>query len=222
MIKKDFNWGHSDQTYIDFVSKEIFTDHMYEEFFPVQPGDIVLDLGASTGPFTWSVMDKASKVYAIEPMSDRCQVIDINTQGYNVEIVKGIVYHSNGNIKFNDGCILTDQEEIVKTFTFKSFLEKYNINKIDFIKTDCEGGEYYMFKEENMDFLLNNVRNIVGEIHLSNPELKVEFRYWRDKYLKHFPNFEVRSVDGVDIKWDLYNDHFIEYYNEVFFHINNF
>ena len=100
----------------------------------------------------------------------------------------------------------------VKTTSFKSIVEKYNLDRIDFIKTDCEGGEYSLFTEANMPYLLNNVRNIVGEFHLSRsiPELKVEFRYFRDKYLKQFPKYEVYSVDGVNIKWDLWNDHFIE------------
>ena len=182
----------------------------------------MLDLGSSIGPFTWSIMDKASKVYAVEPMSDRCQMIHTNTQGYNVEIIKGIVYHSNGEIEFNDGCF-PGGEERVKTFTFQTFLKENNIDKIDFIKTDCEGGEYHLFRDENMNFLRNNVRSIVGEWHLSknNPEHKVEFRYFRDKYLKQFPNYEVYSVDGVNIKWDLWNEHFIEYYDEVIIHINN-
>jgi len=30
-------------------------------------------------------------------------------------------------------------------------------------------------------------------------------------------NFE----DGVDIKWDLWNEHFIEYYQQVLIYINN-
>ncbi len=72
-----------------------------------------------------------------------------------------------------------------------------------------------------MPYLLNNVRNIVGEWHLSRFSEKVEFRYFRDKYLKQFPNFEVYSIDGVNIKWDLWNDHFIEYYNQVIIHISN-
>jgi len=29
------------------------------------------------------------------------------------------------------------------------------------------------------------------------------------------------SVDNVDIKWDLWNDHFIEYYKQIIIHIDN-
>jgi len=221
-MKNKFEWGDSSPNFKKGITQEIFEDNCYEKIYPVKPGDVVLDLGASIGPFTWSIMDKASKVYSIEPMSNRCSILRNNTQGYPVEVVKGILYHSDGEVKFNDGC-LDDEDEIVRTFTFQTFLKEHNLDRIDFIKTDCEGGEYSLFTEANMPFLLNNVRSIVGEWHLSQklPELKVEFRYFRDKYLKQFPNYEVYSVDGVNIKWDLWNDNFINYYNEVIIHINN-
>lgn len=219
-MKQEFDWGDSPQPFINHITQDIFVKRCYEERFPVKKGDIVLDLGASIGPFSWSIMDKASKVYAVEPLSPRCELIEANTKGYPVEIVKGILHHSDGEVYFEDGC-LPDGGEQVKTFTFKSFLGETNTSRIDFIKTDCEGGEYKLFRDENMPFLLNNVRNIVGEFHLSNPELKVEFRYFRDKFLKQFPNYEVYGVCGTDIKWDLWNDHFIEYYNEVIIHISN-
>ena len=35
-----------------------------------------------------------------------------------------------------------------KTQTFKTFVEKNNIEKIDFLKVDCEGGEIFIFTEE--------------------------------------------------------------------------
>ena len=55
----------------------------------------------------------------------------------------------------------------------------------------------------------------------STKESKTEFRYFRDKYLKQFKNFKARAVDGTRITWDLWNDHFIEYYNQVILHISN-
>ena len=77
---------------------------------------------------------------------------------------------------------------------------------------------------------MNNVRNICGEFHLfpnrppynsKNDWCKMEFRYIRDKYFKLFKKVEARSVDNVDITWDLYNDHFIEYYDMVYLYFSN-
>jgi hypothetical protein len=104
---------------------------------------------------------------------------------------------------------------------FDSLVKEYGITKIDFLKTDCEGGEYNIFTEKNFDWIKNNVRKISGEWHLHNEETKNKFRKFRDLYLNEFTNHQVFSVDGTDIKWDLWNDHFIEYYSEVNLYIDN-
>ena len=229
MIKNKFEWGDSSPNFKKVITQEIFEDNCYEEIYPVKSGDVVLDLGASIGPFTWSIMDKASKVIAVEPSKELVPLIEKNTAGYPVSIVNKALAKWDGedvvDQVFNGYDVDHGWEnaEKVRTTSLKSIIKEHNLDRIDFIKTDCEGGEYSLFTEANMPFLLNNVRSIVGEWHLSkkHPEYKVEFRYFRDKYLKQFPNFEVYSVDGVNIKWDLWNDHFIEYYNEVIIHINN-
>jgi hypothetical protein len=89
------------------------------------------------------------------------------------------------------------------------------------MKTDCEGGEYDVFTDENFDYIVNHVKKISGEWHLSNAELKSKFRNFRDLYLNKLNNFEVFSVDGINIKWDLWNDHFIDFYTEVIIYIDN-
>jgi hypothetical protein len=95
------------------------------------------------------------------------------------------------------------------------------LDKIDFIKTDCEGGEYDIFTQNNLEFLKKNVKKVVGEWHLRYPELKEKFRNFRDNILPHFKDYKVFSIDGVNIKWDLWNEHFIDYYTEVIIHIDN-
>jgi hypothetical protein len=112
-------------------------------------------------------------------------------------------------------------ESEMEALTFKKFVNLFGLEKIDFIKTDCEGGEYDIFTEENLDYLINNVSNIAGEWHLQTIEEKEKFRNFRDNQLILFKSFEVFSVDGIDIKWDLWNEHFIEYYNQIHLYIDN-
>ena len=76
-------------------------------------------------------------------------------------------------------------------------------------------------KQENIQFIKENIKKIAGEWHLRSQKDKVRFRYFRDNILPQFENYEVHSVDGVDIKWDLWNEHFIEYYQEVILYIRN-
>jgi len=230
MKKPEFNWGNSSNNFKKYLIQEIFEGKIYETQYPVQKGDIVLDLGASIGPFVWDVMDRASKVIAVEPSLSNCKLIRLNSKGFPVEVIpKGLAKYEYstlpGNAIYdniqNERGWERETSEIGEVITLYQIIRDYNLDKIDFIKTDCEGGEYALFTDENMPFLLNNVRNIVGEFHLGTTNLKVEFRYFRDKFLKQFSNYKVYGVCGTDIKWDLWNDHFIEYYNEVIIHINN-
>tara|TARA_R110000782_G_scaffold6311_2_gene21663 strand:- start:130 stop:816 length:687 start_codon:yes stop_codon:yes gene_type:complete len=220
----DWGWMNEDADLAKYhknsIINEIFKSKIYEEIYQVKEGDVVVDIGASIGPFTYSILDTNPKmVYVLEPSTSEFETLTKNLgDNSNVTLInKGITY-SDSVVKSN---MMFGGEDEFNGTKFSSFIRDNNIDYIDFIKTDCEGGEYHVFMEENMDYLLNNVGCIVGEWHLNTKAEKIEFRYFRDKYLLQFKQFEVRSLDGVDIKWDLRNDHFIEYYNQVMIHISN-
>jgi 16S rRNA A1518/A1519 N6-dimethyltransferase RsmA/KsgA/DIM1 with predicted DNA glycosylase/AP lyase activity len=66
----DWGWMNFDHGLIHktHIEKETFEDRIYERFFEVEEGDIVLDIGASIGPFTYSILTKNPKhVFCIEP-----------------------------------------------------------------------------------------------------------------------------------------------------------
>lgn len=219
-MKQEFNWGNVNSN--NFLSKEILELNCYEHIHPVKKGDIVLDLGASIGLFTWKIMDKASKVYTVEPMIDLIPTIKKNTNSFPVNIINRALSYENGEIEFTDDCIDDFEPKLVKTVDFQTLLKENNIDKIDYIKTDCEGGEYALINDSNIKWIKQNVRNIVGEWHLGEYKgvnLTTKFRHFRDKYLPQFKNYEVYSVNKVNIKWDLQNEHFMEYYKQVIIHI---
>ena len=215
---KQFDWGKKSEWYVNQATKEIFEDDSYERFFEVEEGDIVVDLGASLGPFTYKILPKNPKqCYVVEPLSYHINILHKNVGEDNVKIIQGAITDKK-NIEITwDGIT-----ESVPTFSFKEFLNENKINKIDFLKCDCEGGEYDVFQPSNIDFL-KTIPKIVTEFHLVNDENfhECKFRWFRDNILPKFENYEVYSYDGVNIKWDLWNEHFIEYYNEVIIYIDN-
>jgi autotransporter strand-loop-strand O-heptosyltransferase len=213
-----FDWGKKSEWYVDAAIKEIFEDDTYERFFKVEEGDVVVDLGASLGPFTYKILPKDPKqCYVVEPLSYQIDVLHKNVGRDNVKIIQGAITD-----KKKIDVTWDDVSESVPTFTFKEFLDENNITHIDFLKCDCEGGEYDVFQQSNIEFL-KTIPKIVTEFHMRDDDSfhKCKFRWFRDNIFPQFDNIQVFSVDGVDIKWDLWNEHFIEYYCEVIVYMDN-
>jgi FkbM family methyltransferase len=220
----NFDWGWMENSKVTdlkpLLIKEVFEDRIYEKFFTVDKNDIVLDIGSSVGPFVYSILDKKPKhVYCLEPSSTEFSTLNKNLRGSPVtSIKKGIGPNNDG---FYSCLIYGEEDQFIETISFKTLVKDYSLERIDFLKTDCEGGEYDIFNLENREYIINNVKKISGEWHLNTPDLKNKFRIFRDTYLTSFSNYQVFSVDLVDIKWDLWNEHFIEYYKEVLIYIDN-
>jgi hypothetical protein len=100
---------------------------------------------------------------------------------------------------------------------FSTFLNEYKIDHIDFLKIDCEGGEYDIFIEENMDFLKNKVKFISAEIHFRTIKASPDkFFDLRDKYLSQFSNIKVTTGDEKIWNYYLYNnDTMLQILNET-------
>lgn len=219
---ENFSWGAleaHDKDLKDLIFQEIWIDRIYHRHFEVKSGDIVVDVGASVGPFSCLAAENdPSQIYTFEPSKTEFPALVKNTRGLPACHINKAIWDGDG---FTNQLSVYAYSGTVETMKFKTFRELYAIDRIDFLKTDCEGGEYYIFNEENIDFLVENVGVIVGEWHLETPERKEMFRRFRDLYLPRFKNFYVYSVDGSDIKWDFYNEHFLQYYKQVIIHIDN-
>jgi FkbM family methyltransferase len=203
------------------VEKEIFIDKIYERIFEVEEGDIVFDIGASLGPFTYSILDKnPSQVFAFEPSYEEFKTLVLNTRHGNVTHINKGISDIIGEFNFTDVFDKSGNHKLYST-TFNKVIKDYNITKIDFLKTDCEAGEYDIFTIENLFWIKTNVKKISGEWHLGTLEMKEKFRMFRDVYLRVFPNFRIFSFDGIDITWSIWNDDFIPYYKEIMIYIDN-
>jgi FkbM family methyltransferase len=220
----NFDWGESSDWYKHFIGDEIFIQRIYEKFFTVEENDVVFDVGASLGIFTYSILDKNPKhVFCFEPGLEQFRTLVNNTRMGNVTCINKGISSTNGEAEFVDVYGVVDNKKHY-SITFKDIIETYGIKQIDFLKTDCEGGEYDIFTIDNLFWIKNNVKKIAGEFHLGvgvKENFIEKFRVFRDVYLRVFPNFQVHSLDGVDIKWDLWNEHFFEYYKQVLIFIDN-
>jgi FkbM family methyltransferase len=218
-----FDWGN-EEPHLNFketMIKEFVIDKIYEKKFSVEEGDIVVDIGASIGPFAYSILEKNPKhIYCLEPSDMEFNTLLKNTNGKQVTCIKkGISKYDDQELESE--YIFGHEMQTMQTITLQRLMDDYNLDRIDFLKIDCEGGEYDIFSFENEDLIFEKISKISGEFHLGTTLMKQKFKEFRNTYLTQFENFDVYSVDGVDIKWDLWNDHFIEYYTEVIIHIDN-
>jgi FkbM family methyltransferase len=232
---RDFDWGIAaeNEWFRKTVEKEVFIDNVYQKFFKVEEGDIVFDVGASAGPFTHYIKNqKPGKIYCFEPHSELYQTLVGNVSDDNVVCVNKAIGSVDGEYEtaglFNETLLETCEDENLQTapsVKFSTFVKENNISQIDFLKTDCEGGEYDMFNDENLSWVKNNVKKIAGEFHLGTPELKEKFRHFRDTYLKALQNYEIYSADYVNIKQHLYGTDngawFLDYYTTINLYIDN-
>ena len=72
----------------------------------------------------------------------------------------------------------------------KIILKKKKLDKIDFLKIDCEGGEYEIIEHINKDFLQSKVDKIVLEYHHFKDEDKLRSKQLIDKLINC--NFTVK------------------------------
>lgn len=214
---KNFDWGPVTAKGQQILTKEIITDRMYERYDQVRNGDVVVDFGATVGEFPCSILcRKPLHVYALEPSPQTFPFLVKNTRGFPVTPINKAIADRDEDIVCHGIC--HSDSRIVPGITFNSLLRLYSLDHIDFLKTDCEGGEYAVFTPDNLQFIHDKVGAISGEWHLSTPALKEQFRNFRDNFLKCF-KFEVHDVGGNNITQALNTEGFIRFYNEVFIYI---
>ena len=161
---------------------EIFVNDEYdrEPLCVVQNGDVVLDIGGNKGFFTLNAIQKgASEVFCVEPVKDSFeQIIKIANIFSNIKPINKAVGENDGTIEMYidkdssaTNCVTT-HGKLFGRETNMFEVDSININtllkqidtKINFMKVDCEGSEFELFKtitDEN----LKSIDKIVVETH---------------------------------------------------------
>lgn len=196
-----------------------------------------MDVGASVGPFTYSILSKNPKtVYCIEPSRSLFCSLATNTSKFCpqtpiVYINKAISDGKTQDVKVFSGNVnVYGGVDDFDYFSFSDFINEYKIPHINFLKMDCEGGEYDIFTDENIDWISNNVQNIAAEFHLTYSGCKEKFKNFRDKYLQLFDDYIILSNGHQNIstgyelnltRW-IFDDRFLnDYYGELMIYIRN-
>tara|TARA_R110000782_G_scaffold181708_1_gene271999 strand:+ start:897 stop:1898 length:1002 start_codon:yes stop_codon:yes gene_type:complete len=190
-----FKSSPDDQTY--HLINEIFWELTYQrDYVKIDTGDVVVDIGANIGVFSaYAQQFKPTHTYSLEPVNETFNYLKQNMEGFNnVTVIEKGISKNGGPLEMTlsdlSAChtlksnteILNDniqnhlssrpKTSIVQTQTINQFIKENNINRIDFLKVDCEGGEYDLFTTLDKEYLANNIKKIALEYH--SPLIKTE------------------------------------------------
>lgn len=159
LLSKDRTFWHPNEA--------VAIEHTFIEYdrTDIRENDIVLDIGANVGGFGLSVAPYVRKVLMVEPLY--YEELQNNVKLNHFDNVRAL-YCALSNGK-QVQCSYIHRTETVEGLTLTEFI-KIAGGHVDFLKCDCEGGEWCIEPNE-----LENIRRIEIEIHSFNGEDKKDF-----------------------------------------------
>lgn len=160
--------------------KETIADRFYERYgFPVQPGWVVVDIGAGIGDYSILAAKTAgTQVFAYEPYAPSFNLLRENivrNNRQNVIAYQEAVSSQKGSLRLKrvpDDPLSTQTSlgdadlsgMTVPSITFSSMIARLPSDRVDLLKLDCEGAEYDILMDSPASSL-EFVDRIVMEYH---------------------------------------------------------
>lgn len=147
--------------------KEMFFRAPYAEGLPkgidLGPEPLVIDIGGNVGYFSFWILSKYPKatVHAFEPFPPNLRLFERYRSAHpqfklhlHPKAVAGeageFELHYNAEDEFSTSAALADNQEgsvvTVESITLPDFIASQGIERIDWLKVDCEGAEYGIFR----------------------------------------------------------------------------
>lgn len=137
------------------------------------PDDVIVDVGAHIGSFTWLAKQRGSStVYSFEPCRQNYLLLGLNvgTRQFNQALWRsdgqryGSLYFQPSTNQENTGGgdVLYEFGTTVDFMSLDWFIERHNIKRIRLLKLDCESSEYPILLTSKH---LGICDEIIGEYH---------------------------------------------------------
>lgn len=174
--------------------------------YSLSKDSIVFDIGGYEGNWTSDIFSMYQcNIYVFEPVSsfykaickrfefnDKIKVFNFGLSDKYGEIEISINADSSSIFKKvgNTGYL-----EIIKLKQFKGFIEENNINKIDLLKINIEGGEYDLMEHIIEQNIQSKIRNFQIQFHDFVPNAKIRMDNIKQKLSKsHYLTYEYPFV----------------------------
>ncbi len=170
----------------------------------IKDGDVLFDVGANIGWYSllFSKRFKKSLIYSFEPIPENFSFLKkniIKNRSKNITAFNLALGSQNGKVDFYyfpEASILSSEKNLLSCpkatkivcnmQTLDSFVLFNQVNRIDFIKCDIEGGE------------LNFIKSAKNTIDTFKPILLVELCHRWDKEFNYHPNDIIREMSFLD------------------------
>ncbi|MGI9174247.1 MAG: FkbM family methyltransferase [Rhodothermales bacterium] len=164
------------------VLREVFYRRAYADYFPFYKDATVLDVGAHKGFFALFAaqhVGPASRIVCLEPAPATYQVLQQNLAANNVRIVTavnaGLAAEAGTATLYGDqswnASLLRPRPDVsvqpgvdVRVLTLADLLEDHALERVDFLKLDCEGAEYPVLFGTDVQTLAR-IRTVSLEFH---------------------------------------------------------
>lgn len=158
----------------DRFFQEVFIHRVYSPVMDIKNIDVVLDVGALAGEFSFWIYSKAKNIYAIEPDPENFKELVSNIKEFEFERVKPFNIALGGKNRIGHvteggrggGALSQDKtptKRDVQVKTLATFMKENNLKKVDVLKIDIEGGEKEVFEVKDFGEVSKDIKFIIGE-----------------------------------------------------------
>lgn len=163
-------------TYAKYIiDNEINTGEWYDSLFDTLSQDaVIVDAGANVGMFTAYMNLGKRKFFCIEPTVSHGVIATelFSKLEIDATIFNGVIFNKDGFVNlFEESSNSTmnrigSKGTLVKSLTLKSFLDEYNIDKVDLLKLDVESAEHQIIMEDaTIGDALAKCKMVMIEVH---------------------------------------------------------
>ena len=189
----------------------------------IKPGMVCIDIGANVGYYTLFMAKQGGFVHAIEPVLANIKALkrNIELNRYrNIKVYQLAIGASNRKLEIATsehstcGRVNTDilrcgellagqsivEKFMVDAMALDDFRQKYNINKVDFLKMDVEGYEVEIIKgmKKTMKFAMSKGSMLFIELH---PKYIKDASLFENllNLVEHF-GFSIQTIQNLPIR----------------------
>jgi FkbM family methyltransferase len=167
------------------VINDVLGHRIYTKYFPIN--GVTVDIGANIGVFSVCASKQAEQVIAFEPFPENYQVLKRNIElnaAENIKTFQIAIGSKNQSRLLSidpktslDHTFYPKQDlsntVVVKTITLEEVFTLNRLDRIDFLKMDCEGAELEIIENTPTE-LLTRIHKMVMECHRGNEQKIME------------------------------------------------